>query len=113
MSRLSRSPLHPRRCRLRAGSYLCARPACEGCDPDYRRADKSCRARRRDRLYARRSHARAAWAFWKVALRVAAICRGRRLIEESLMEHEVLRKLRAAAAKAGHDALVAFSQDNV
>ena len=29
------------------------------------------------------------------------------------MEHEVLRKLRAASAKAGHDALVAFSQDNV
>jgi Xaa-Pro aminopeptidase len=29
------------------------------------------------------------------------------------MEHEVLRKLRAAAATAGHDALVAFSQDNV
>src|SRR5437764_10471632 len=29
------------------------------------------------------------------------------------MEHEVLRKLRSAAAKAGHDALVAFSQDNV
>ena len=29
------------------------------------------------------------------------------------MEHEVLRKLRSATAKAGHDALVAFSQDNV
>jgi Xaa-Pro dipeptidase len=29
------------------------------------------------------------------------------------MEHEVLRKLRSAAAKAGYDALVAFSQDNV
>src|SRR5215467_2363578 len=30
-----------------------------------------------------------------------------------LMEHEVLRKLRSAMIKAGHDALVAFSQDNV
>src|SRR6516162_3228064 len=30
-----------------------------------------------------------------------------------LMEHEVLRKLRSAVIKAGHDALVAFSQDNV
>jgi Xaa-Pro dipeptidase len=29
------------------------------------------------------------------------------------MEHEVLRKLRSAAMKAGHNALVAFSQDNV
>src|SRR5437660_9825206 len=29
------------------------------------------------------------------------------------MEHEVLRKLRSATVKAGHDALVAFSQDNV
>ena len=29
------------------------------------------------------------------------------------MEHELLRKLRSAMAKAGHDALVAFSQDNV
>src|SRR5436309_15036201 len=29
------------------------------------------------------------------------------------MEHEVLRKLRAATTKAEHDALVAFSQDNV
>jgi Xaa-Pro aminopeptidase len=29
------------------------------------------------------------------------------------MEHEVLRKLRAAMTAAGHDALVAFSQDNV
>jgi len=29
------------------------------------------------------------------------------------MEHEVLRKLRAAMRSAGHDALVAFSQDNV
>ena len=29
------------------------------------------------------------------------------------MEHEVLRKLRSATIKAGHDALVAFSQDNV
>jgi Xaa-Pro dipeptidase len=29
------------------------------------------------------------------------------------MEHEVLRKLRAAMLRAGHDALVAFSQDNV
>jgi Xaa-Pro dipeptidase len=29
------------------------------------------------------------------------------------MEHEVLRKLRAAMIGAGHDALVAFSQDNV
>src|SRR5215510_8965920 len=30
-----------------------------------------------------------------------------------LMEHEVLVKLRSAMKKAGHDALVAFSQDNV
>src|SRR5499433_2049410 len=30
-----------------------------------------------------------------------------------LMEHEVLRKLRSGMIKAGHDALVAFSQDNV
>ena len=29
------------------------------------------------------------------------------------MEHELLRKLRAAMRSAGHDALVAFSQDNV
>jgi ectoine hydrolase len=29
------------------------------------------------------------------------------------MEHEVVRKLRSATIKAGHDALVAFSQDNV
>src|SRR5712671_3713127 len=29
------------------------------------------------------------------------------------MEHELLRKLRSAMAAAGHDALVAFSQDNV
>src|SRR5690242_18529297 len=29
------------------------------------------------------------------------------------MEHEVLAKLRSAMKKAGHDALVAFSQDNV
>jgi Xaa-Pro dipeptidase len=29
------------------------------------------------------------------------------------MEHELLRKLRSAMAEAGHDALVAFSQDNV
>jgi Xaa-Pro aminopeptidase len=29
------------------------------------------------------------------------------------MEHELLRKLRSAMAGAGHDALVAFSQDNV
>jgi Xaa-Pro dipeptidase len=29
------------------------------------------------------------------------------------MEHEVIGKLRAAMKKAGHDALVAFSQDNV
>src|SRR5262249_25004445 len=29
------------------------------------------------------------------------------------MEHEVLHKLRSAMAAAGHDALVAFSQDNV
>lgn len=29
------------------------------------------------------------------------------------MEHELLRKLRSAMAKAGHDALVALSQDNV
>src|SRR5215471_11799369 len=29
------------------------------------------------------------------------------------MEHEVLRKLRTAMKAAGHDALVAFSQDNV
>src|SRR3979490_1116725 len=29
------------------------------------------------------------------------------------MEHEVLRKLRSAMVAAGHDALVAFSQDNV
>ena len=29
------------------------------------------------------------------------------------MEHELLRKLRAAMTRAGHDALVAFSQDNV
>jgi ectoine hydrolase len=29
------------------------------------------------------------------------------------MEHEVLRKLRLATIKSGHDALVAFSQDNV
>jgi Xaa-Pro aminopeptidase len=29
------------------------------------------------------------------------------------MEHEVLRKLRSAMLAAGHDALVAFSQDNV
>ena len=29
------------------------------------------------------------------------------------MEHEVLRKLRSATIKAGHDALIAFSQDNV
>ena len=29
------------------------------------------------------------------------------------MEHELLRKLRAAMRNAGHDALVAFSQDNV
>jgi Xaa-Pro dipeptidase len=29
------------------------------------------------------------------------------------MEHEVLRKLRSAAIRDGHDALVAFSQDNV
>jgi Xaa-Pro aminopeptidase len=29
------------------------------------------------------------------------------------MEHEILRKLRAAMRAAGHDALVAFSQDNV
>jgi Xaa-Pro aminopeptidase len=29
------------------------------------------------------------------------------------MEHEVLGKLRAAMKKAGHDALIAFSQDNV
>ena len=29
------------------------------------------------------------------------------------MKHEVLRKLRSAMAAAGHDALVAFSQDNV
>ena len=29
------------------------------------------------------------------------------------MEHEVLRKLRAAMLRAGDDALVAFSQDNV
>src|SRR6201987_6364048 len=34
-------------------------------------------------------------------------------MEESLMEQEVLRKLRSATIKAGHDALVAFSQDNV
>jgi Xaa-Pro dipeptidase len=35
------------------------------------------------------------------------------LKEGVLMEHEVLRKLRSATIKAGHDALVAFSQDNV
>src|SRR5882757_3613237 len=29
------------------------------------------------------------------------------------MEHELLRKLRAAMTAAGYDALVAFSQDNV
>src|SRR5438477_10574269 len=29
------------------------------------------------------------------------------------MEHELLRKLRSAMAAAGHDALVALSQDNV
>ena len=29
------------------------------------------------------------------------------------MEHEVIAKLRAAMKKAGLDALVAFSQDNV
>ena len=29
------------------------------------------------------------------------------------MEHELLRKLRSVMAAAGHDALVAFSQDNV
>ena len=29
------------------------------------------------------------------------------------MEHELLRKLRSAMVAAGHDALVAFSQDNV
>jgi Xaa-Pro dipeptidase len=35
------------------------------------------------------------------------------LIKETTVEHEVLGKLRTAMRKAGHDALVAFSQDNV
>src|SRR6266446_5641214 len=44
--------------------------------------------------------------------RCSASCK--RVVERGgPMEHEVLRKLRAAMIGAGHDALVAFSQDNV
>src|SRR6516165_2627407 len=113
ISFLSRSPLHPRRRWLRACSHLRTRPAWGRCDPDHRCADKACRACCRSRLYARRPHAGAARACRKVALRITAVRRGWCVKKGVLMEHEVLRKLRSATIKAGHDALVAFSQDNV
>ena len=49
----------------------------------------------------------------KSPVRSEKIRRRRRLIQGTSMEHEVLGKLRSAMRKAGYDALVAFSQDNV
>src|SRR5262249_1838235 len=87
--------------------------ACRGCNADHHRAYQACEPCRGDRLHARGPHPGTSRHRWNVAVRSQAFCSVGRFNRGMAMEHEVLRKLRAAMQQAGHAALVAFSQDNV